>query len=483
MESKSQEWYLRIEAVNLDHSIYDTHDISTIRGGSFMLLETVNTLDSKIPQLKKEVAGASVGIYGFTSYDDKKRKKILEEVEKELKAQAGEFATIVYACRPSQENEKFAETEQYLTSVCRWQQYQSLSFSLPELSANEECEMNGVRPADQIIERKEGKINVSTAVRKRFEKGRELRDKLYWEILKETELQKTQFTTDLESLAGKTEAGATEEKIALIHLDGNKFGKIRADKCRTIKDFKDFNDVIQKEIHGVSLERLLRFATKPENKSFRTKNKEKQVKLETLMWGGDEIEWIVPASQLWDTLQIFFEVASNKLYKEIPLTYSAGVVVCRHSVPILQIRRYAEQLCTIAKDNSKDAPSNQFALLNMASFDAIHKDVGAFLDTYYRPATVNDFIVPRTDMQLLRSHVLTIRKNFPKNKLYEIVAALQAGSDAENIIDRAIKLVNKPFRESTKKAIEATTASNPNKWFLISDLWSLVDGAEYEPTI
>ncbi|HWR31112.1 MAG TPA: hypothetical protein VN631_14895, partial [Negativicutes bacterium] len=389
-------------------------------------------------------------------------------------------------------------TEQYLTSVCRWQQYQSLSFALPELSANEECEMNGVRPADQVIERKDGTRHVSIAVSERFKKGRELRDKLYWEILKETDLLKSQFTTDLESLAGKTEAGSTEEKIALIHLDGNKFGKIREDNCLTIEDYKDFNDVIQKEIHGVSLERLLRFATKPENKGFRTKNKEKQIKLETLMWGGDEIEWIVPASQLWDTLQIFFDVASNKLYKEIPLTYSAGVVICRHTVPILQIRHYAEQLCSIAKAASKDSPSNQFALLNMASFDAIHKNVGTFLKAYHHPATENDFIVPFSSMTELRKNVRTIRKYFPKNKLYEIAGVLAAKTGNEKIVaelqtekkikiqqivDRALKMISNPWKEPTQKAIEATTALNPNKWFLISDLWSLVDDTAHEPAI
>ncbi|NTV47193.1 MAG: hypothetical protein HGB11_11875, partial [Chlorobiales bacterium] len=428
MDSQIQEWYLRIEAVNLDHSVFDTHDISTIRGGSFMLLEVVNKLHEKIHVLQPEVIGASVGLYRFTCHDEKEKNKVLVDVEKELKEQTGKFATFVYACLPLMENEEFSKTEQYLTAQCHWQQYRTLSFALPESSAMEECDMNGVRPADDKINRRQGDIVVSAAVKKRFEKGRELRNELYWKLLGETEM-KTQFTRDLESLAGITKMGATEEKIALIHLDGNKFGKIRAESCHTLKDLKDFNDVIQKEIQEPSLKRLLTVATNQQSKGFRTKNDE--VRLETLMWGGDEIEWVVPASQLWNTLQIFFEVASSKFFKATPLTYSAGVVVCRHTVPILQIRRYAEQLCGIAKDDSKDAPSNQFALLNMASFDAIHRDVGTFLNTYYRPATVNDFIVPYSDMQTLRSHVRTIRKNFPKNKLYEIIAELQAKKENE----------------------------------------------------
>ncbi|NTU50031.1 MAG: hypothetical protein HGA87_03930, partial [Desulfobulbaceae bacterium] len=114
------------------------------------------------------------------------------------------------------------------------------------------------------------------------------------------------------------------------------------------------------------------------------------------------------------------------------------------------------------------------------------------------PATVNDFIVPYSDMQTLRSHVRTIRKNFPKNKLYEIIAELQAKKENEEIVaelqiekeikinkivDRALKMISNPLKEPTKKAIEAVTASNPNNWFLISDIWSLVDDTAHEPAI
>ncbi len=484
MDSQFQEWYLRIEAVNLDHSVFDTHDISTIRGGSFMLLEVINKLHEKISALQPEVVGASVGLYRLTCHNEKEKNKILVDVEKELKEQAGKFATFVYACLPFTENKEFSKIEQHLTANCHWQQYQTLSFALPESSAKDECDMNGVRPADDKINRSQGDIAVSAAVKKRFIKGRELRNELYEKLLGELET-KTQFTSDLESLAGKTKNGATEEKIALIHLDGNKFGKIRAESCRSIKDLKDFNKLIQEEIQEPSLKLLLTIATNQQNKGFRTIHEE--VRIETLMWGGDEIELIVPASQLWDTLQIFFEVASSTKFKGTALTYSAGVVVCLHTVPILQIRRYAEQLCGIAKGSSKEVQSNQFALLNMSSFDAIHRDVGKFLDTYYHPATKNDFIVAFSEMQALRQHVRIIRKNFPKNKLYEIVAALQdplqAKKKTDEIIDRALKMISKPWKEPTKKAIEAITASNTNKWFLISDIWSIVDNNDHEPTI
>ena len=39
------DYYLRVEAVNLDNFVYDTNDISTISGGSFLLLDTVNRVE------------------------------------------------------------------------------------------------------------------------------------------------------------------------------------------------------------------------------------------------------------------------------------------------------------------------------------------------------------------------------------------------------------------------------------------------------
>jgi len=481
MEQQAQEYCLRVEAVNLDHAVFDTHNISTIRGGSFMLLEVVKKLHEKIPKLQPEITDASVGLFRFSCLNDQEKDNILVAVEKELEEQTGQFATFVCACMPSPEKADFAETEQRLMAKCRRQQYQTLSFALPENPAKEECEMNGVRPADETISQSEGRVAVSVSVKKRFKEGKRLRNELYWNLLGEKDLKKTQFTSDLESIAGIAKKGSTEEKIALIHLDGNKFGTIRANNCLTIEDFKDFNRIVQKEIQEPALTRLLKFATKQENKGFRTKHNE--VRLETLMWGGDEVIWIVPASQLWDTLQIFFDSVLNKPFKEIPFTYSAGVVICRHTVPILQIRHYAEQLCGIAKNSPNGASSNQFALLNMSSFDAIHKDVGTFLNAYYHPATANDFIVPFSSMSELRQNVRTIRKNFPKNKIYEIIGELKADKDIEKIVDRGLEMVSKPFKEPTQKAIEAITASNPNQWFLISDLWSLVDNTAHEPAI
>ena len=47
-EYKMETYYLRIETVNLDNSVYDTYNISTVRGGSFMLHRAFENMEQKL---------------------------------------------------------------------------------------------------------------------------------------------------------------------------------------------------------------------------------------------------------------------------------------------------------------------------------------------------------------------------------------------------------------------------------------------------
>ena len=55
------EYYFRVEAVNLYNTIFDTNDISTTRGGSFLLLNAVERL-KELDRLEPISIGASAGL-------------------------------------------------------------------------------------------------------------------------------------------------------------------------------------------------------------------------------------------------------------------------------------------------------------------------------------------------------------------------------------------------------------------------------------
>ncbi|NTV47059.1 MAG: hypothetical protein HGB11_11180, partial [Chlorobiales bacterium] len=155
-------------------------------------------------------------------------------------------------------------------------------------------------------------------------------------------------------------------------------------------------------------------------------------------------------------------------------------VFCRHNLPILQIRRYAEQLCSIAKKQLSDKPEaftsddNRFAYLNMSSFDLIERDVESFVDSYHHPAKAEDFSFMMNEIGQLHSDMLTITRSFPKNKVYDIVALLQKGEPVDDEVSRALKMAESSTRSAIEAAINVLVGDNKNRWLLIGDLWNLI---------
>ena len=80
MESQVQNCYLRIEAVNLDHSVFDTHNINSIRGGSFNIMNAVSEIEQKITGLQVISKGESIGIFKIIDSTENGKNDILNKV-------------------------------------------------------------------------------------------------------------------------------------------------------------------------------------------------------------------------------------------------------------------------------------------------------------------------------------------------------------------------------------------------------------------
>lgn len=473
MDSKSQEWYLRIEAVNLDHSVFDTNDISTIRGGSSLLLEAVKKITDLFENLKGVSVGASTGLYWIAASDEMETNAIEKAVLKHLQGEPYcHFATFVVATMARKKGESLTNLNKRLIAECAWQQYRTPSFSFPAyVETDEECGLGGVRPWFNPLKVKDKKASKSVHIRR--DHGKYFRKTLYNQCF-DGELPDIEFTNDLNSLA-------QNEDIALIHFDGNRFGNIR-DECGGKEDYQQFDSIVQ-GIQKKALRKIIEYAIEQEKE--RHPNQTTPLRLETLLWGGDEIELIVPASKAWITLKIFFEEASKtpfrtKAGKLFNLTYSAGVVFCRHNLPILQIRRYADQLCTLAKQPLSDIPEdfsnsdNRLAYLNMSSFDLIERDIESFINSYHVPATVKDFTFNMHEIGTMHNTMMTLTRSFPKNKVYDIVEALQMGSPIDEEVLRALKMVESSVRPALDQAIKELIGVRKERWLIIGDLWNLI---------
>lgn len=480
-------YYLRIEAVNLDHSVYDTHDISTIRGGGFMLLDAVDqlALPDSVKNWQDIGSAASIGLFKFEAANDEAAEVARHKAVATVNQRTSEFATYVSAWERIDHPENFDRSVQRLTAKCRWQQYQSPSLALPEMSpkAEEECFVDRVRPAVTKAFVQNQMQEVSHAVAVRRKEGIDLRNKIYADILK---TQALKVTNDLETLAASGEAGSLDGKIAFLHIDGNRFGSIRHALCKTETDIINFQRAIREAREG-ALREILKYAQS--QKSFQTSDGE--IRLETLLWGGDEIEWVVPAWQALKVLNLFFAQTQERRFtaqsgKSVRLTNAAGVILCHHNLPILQIRQYAEELCRMAKSTlpketiDLDANANCFAFLNMVSFDQMTRHVGDFLEKYHKPAQAHDFVINAAELTELKPHLQKLKRLLAKNKLHEIIETMQSGTSEEqkakiqDIVDRAQKLLNREQKTQLANTIEQVLKDKPHRWYWVSDLWDYV---------
>src|SRR5439155_11793265 len=83
------EYLLRMEGVNLDSFVYDTQDLSTIRGGSLLLLGAARSV-AAWPRVKSISRGASAALVSFTVTNDADALAFRDEIRRRL--QTGRLA-------------------------------------------------------------------------------------------------------------------------------------------------------------------------------------------------------------------------------------------------------------------------------------------------------------------------------------------------------------------------------------------------------
>ena len=466
------DYYLRVEAVNLDNFVYDTNDISTIRGGSFLLLDTVNRLESAHDLkglLEKVSMGASAGLFRIIGNDPDDVKKRVKDY---LSNKTDGHTTFVVDTLDG-DSRSFKAVQEQLISKNRWSQWQQLTIPWGRgwEGSDLPCTLDGVRPAMVIEPFPENKSKkVSRSVKFRRDRGRELRNDIYAHILGQTSCP-YEFTRNLEMLSEDKDQGVLNKKIAFIYIDGNKFGRIRDEKCTEEKMLQEFDKSVQKDFREAVLKKLLSHMYGND-----ASQADEKLRLETLLWGGDEIEWVVPAWKGWEVLRLFYEFDPNHAYDKIPLTHAAGIVFCHHNAPILQIRKLAHRLADIAKSNLTSIPKSRehgdiFHYLVLESFDMLEGSLDPFLKHYYKPVDYKELLLKGQEMQNFSRDMRIVRSDFPRGKVYEIIAALKEKKDVDDIEKRGIQSCPASRQKKLNAAIESLLKGNINRWFVIADLW------------
>jgi len=464
------EYYLRVEAVNLANFIYDTTDLSTVRGGGLLLLDAIKRIEKRFEQLHAISTGASSGLFSFAATNLEKAQTLQKEIsdflnhEQELK-----HATFVIDTLPA--SNTFNEDKEKLLVLNRWQQIQSPTLVVAENDQqNPEyplCAIDHVRPSANCDEKGHGKPIVSESVFQRRNYGREQKQKFYEQ---QTGLE-NKFTHDLTELTDDEDDGKNQGnlngKMAVIYLDGNSFSGLQRELDK--EGLQDFDKTI-KEYRREFLHDLLFEITQTNDSAWFYGSK---IRLETLLWGGDELMLVVPAWQGCWTMNLFFEASKQWEFRGKSLTHAAGLVFCHHNAPIHRITGLAKQLGDLAKDkkdekgNKIGRRANYVAYQVLESFDHTCLDVEKFRqDSLGSSGLKADELIIRGDqMGQLGKRMVKVKTVLAKGRVYKIIDAILRNKPTEELIENAISKADLPDSPRLKKA---------TFWLHIIELWDYI---------
>ena len=372
---------LRAEGVNLDSFIYDTQDLSTIRGGGLLLLNAADTVRDALRKRGTTstpvVEGASIGLYFVESEDSPEQ--VRSWMNDALVTRLPHATFVVDVGPPGEDGPEARATVEWRN---REQQMQAPSVVYPALEGKGAvCEVDLVRPAVEKARMKGRETWISDATKQRREAGNRAKQNFYKQELERVGRAdiplEFRFAQDFEEIGGNSaEWGNLQDKLALIYLDGNRFGE-RAAACKGRHDLRDFSDGVRRK-HSDILAGLLDRIGRDEDKGWLSgADYNKIARLETLLWGGDEIIWVVPAWKGWETLRSFYvqcEAEANPAWNPLPdqpLTYTAALVFCHTRTPIHAVVKLAHNMADNLKERYKDKPENRFLYKVLESFDYV----------------------------------------------------------------------------------------------------------------
>jgi len=519
-------WLLRAEGVNFDDTVLDTKDLSTIRGGSLALLKLPFAVEQKLPAGWELVyKGASQCAYTFPAPDGATATRVAAAVSAHI--ERGQtiigklpapfpFLTVmvdVVECTDANEQQSLdrADARNRTGQFRRWT-IDPLPFE--PTATSDAFEKN--RPAGTQIDVPSGKITrvgqddlrkefVSHSVARRREFGREARQQFYRDELKGASLpailegEGDRFAQEFSEIVGSPPAVAASlsSKIAVVYADGNGFGKIR-DRIGTKRFSGELSALRKTLLSGLVDWFAERHAACESGQTspylFRGK-----LRFETLLWGGDEMIFVLPSWLAVDFVGKMLDVTRTWKIGDSPLTHAVGVAIAHHKTPVRQLQRVARE----AADAAKAADLNTIDTVSFDIFESLSppdEGLGAFRRTVYgnhddtetarRIAILGDrfpdFIA---SMHALKSGTKT-SVSFPRSQIYGAIRAARLaeggsfGTEADGAVaayfDDYARRAGGGASLNTLAACRLPTASAPKavdalELALIAQFWDYVD--------
>ena len=462
---------ISIEATGFDQTVYDVENLSAIRGASLAMLYAPDKAEPALRRsrfsLEKIYSGASEGAFWFAA--EQVRAEELKELAADIRTaihksdlpdkgpyeHLGHAVSIVKVIGGDKSGALLRARA--LNAV---QKRQSITWPLPDYDPDSKGFDEGgdrVRPA--VIEYKYKKTEkwVSSAFKARHVFGNRERSKFYEKILfvKGFEPVVEDFEEMVAAPLGSLGA-SLKTKTAVFFADGNKLGTLAASAIAngTItnysRELKRHQENLLTAINDWRAAGYLSHKTRHAVLNTDKSKEEWRWRFESLLWGGDEVCFVMPAWHAIEFVKLFFAATKGWTVTGTPVTQSAGLVICPHKTPIRQIKKIAEDLAKECKKNFTER-----SLLQIEIFESIAlPDTG--LDRYrkrlYGEAATHVSKQITIDGDKLDGFVGTIvdlKKRFPRSQLYKLLRSGAKGdagparfiksSDVENPHDKALR--------------------------------------------
>lgn len=443
---------LRVEAMNIDAFINDTSDLSTARGGGLLLLDAITAAASALPAGAETVSqGASVGLFSFDAADLTGARAVATRVRTALTNEP--FAHATFAIVLVKQNYGFRRSVESGKALARWHQMGAPSVAFPAAGAIDAvCEFDRLRPATAT--EREGAdlkpISSSVSVRRHF--GREQKQHFYRRTAQalQTKLgagttgwngadhllgnlnQLPEFAADFHELTFDDGKNRLAGKMAVFYADGNGFGRIQADRCDKIPIQQAFDRDLRRQREIFLADLLGRAMQDP---GFLTQ--EGKLRIETPLWGGDELLLVVPAWRGWAVMLWFFDHAMKWSITLPPpatgvvpgvtgLKHGAGLVFCSHKAPIARVRRLAYELAEVSKNAGRDR--DLVACEVLESFDHTGDDLAEYRARLWEGVASRDRVLTPAAAKALEDANREVVPDLPRRLAHRIVRSFRGRS-------------------------------------------------------
>jgi hypothetical protein len=475
---------LRIEGVNLDSFVYDTQNLSTIRGGSLLLLDEVESIGTTYTELTPISTGASAGL--FRVLDGVDAQQIAVKLRNKLLTHHQlQHATFVVDVAQMLDDspQSFVAARERLIALNRFQQQHAPMVSIPEWNMDasaEVCAIDHVKAA--VASPNSPSVNVrqqhGIAAKKSFYERQFLQDK------QPNPAADMEFTNDLEQLTDGYESETLNRKMAVIYIDGNSFSSIQSELVVNATNAEDEQKRIDEKLKGYRREFLRSLLAEMKKQPGMWRNADEAYRLEVLLWGGDDIVLVVPAWLGWRTAAIFYDCASTWQLGEPPkhtlLKHAMGIVFCHHNAPIHRIKHLAEELSNLAK---LDRGQNLIAYAVLETFDHAGNDLTEFRSQRFPGLDAAKQLLAGESIQTAIEAFKAVEPDIPRSKVYLLVRLLLEQLHRPNPdkkkredISEKIKKIEDEIRASCRKTdelqkLEACLGGTPGAWAHILELW------------